>query len=215
MRLLLTSNGLANDSLRTALQGLVGHTSIKIAFIPTAANVEPGDKEWLIHDLVNSRKMGPVDIVDISAMDREQWLPRLEAANVILIGGGNTFHLMHWLTKSGLADKLPELLKTRVYVGISAGSMVTNPLLVASQSKVLYYEGLTVAQDVQALGFVPFFTLPHLNSQYFFNVRLHVLEEQAKTLSAPLYALDDESAVQVIDGNATVVSEGEWKLFQK
>ena len=127
--MLLTSAGIKNDSIAKALEELVGKTAngVRIAFIPTAANVEEGDKGWLIEDYRNLKKREyEVDIVDISALPREMWEPRLKQANVIMVGGGNTFHLMYWLRKVGLDKLLPELLKTRVYVGISAGSMVVS-----------------------------------------------------------------------------------------
>ena len=127
--MLLTSAGIKNDSIAKALEELVGKTAngVRIAFIPTAANVEEGDKGWLIEDYRNLKKREyEVDIVDISALPREMWEPRLKQANVILVGGGDTFYLMHWLRKVGLDKLLPELLKTRVYVGISAGSMVVS-----------------------------------------------------------------------------------------
>jgi len=31
---------------------------------------------------------------------------------------------------------------------------------------------------------------------------------------APTYAIDDETAISVVDGAARVVSAGQWKLFQ-
>jgi dipeptidase E len=33
-------------------------------------------------------------------------------------------------------------------------------------------------------------------------------------LSGPAYAIDDETAVKVVDGTVEVVSEGRWKLFE-
>ena len=127
MKLFLSSAGLTNQKLVDAFERLVGRSKdeVKIAFIPTAASVESGNKDWLIDDLSNLKKQNYfVDIVDISALPKEIWLPRLEKANVLFFGGGNTFHLMQWVEKSSLKELLPELIKTRVYAGISAGSML-------------------------------------------------------------------------------------------
>ena len=55
MKLLLTSAGISNDSLATALKKLV-KGPIRIAFIPTAANVSDGEKSWLIKDKQFSKK---------------------------------------------------------------------------------------------------------------------------------------------------------------
>lgn len=55
MKLLLTSAGITNKSIAKAVLDLTGLPAkeIKLVFIPTAANVEEGDKEWLIDDLVH------------------------------------------------------------------------------------------------------------------------------------------------------------------
>ncbi len=58
MKLLLTSSGLANKSISNALFELIGKKpeETTIVFIPTASNVEVGDKDWLITDLINLKK---------------------------------------------------------------------------------------------------------------------------------------------------------------
>ena len=38
-------------------------------------------------------------------------------------------------------------------------------------------------------------------------------EEWAAGISGPAYAIDDETAIKVVDGAVEVVSEGHWKLF--
>jgi dipeptidase E len=40
-----------------------------------------------------------------------------------------------------------------------------------------------------------------------------VSERWAAGLSGPAYAIDDETAIKVVDGTVEVVSEGHWKLF--
>ena len=131
MRLLLTSTGFTNKTIVQALKSLVGQPfkKLSLAFVPTAANVEEGDKGWLIDDLARTKALGfaSVDIVDISAVPRDIWESRLKSADILMFGGGNTFHLMYWLDKSGLKDLLPEFLKSKIYVGISAVSSIAGP----------------------------------------------------------------------------------------
>jgi dipeptidase E len=38
-------------------------------------------------------------------------------------------------------------------------------------------------------------------------------EKWAAKLPVPGYAIDDQTAIKVIDGTVEVVSEGHWKLF--
>jgi len=197
-----------------ALSQLVGRpfSELKLAFIPTAANVEEGNKGWLIEDLVRFQKLGfEVDIVDFSAVSREIWEARLRAANVLFFEGGNTFHLSYCLEKTGLKEALQELLKTRVYVGASAGSMITSPNLILSQSSKLYYESAGKLQLYdQGLRYVNFHIRPHLNNPDFPKVKREYVTELAKDIKEPVYVLDDQSAVMVDEKEIKVISEGEW-----
>lgn len=214
MKLLLTSAGLSNKSIVGALEKLLDKPAkgVKLAFIPTAANVEEGDKSWLIDDLNNCIKAGfEVDIVDISALSKNHWLPRLESAEVLLFGGGNTFHIMYWLKESGLQELLPELLETRIYAGISAGSCVTGSTIYNSVQNLFGEKYELEIKD--GLNLVNFQTIPHLNSPYFDKIRKENLEKASQELKETVYALDDNSAI-IIENNAVkVVSEGEWYKF--
>lgn len=217
MKLLLTSAGISNQSISDALLEMAGKpfAELNLAFIPTAANVESGSKDWLIKDFVTCENLGfkQVDIVDVSALPKEIWLPRLEEADILLFGGGNTFHLMHWMEKSGLKELLPKMLKTKIFIGISAGSMITGKSLDLSTSERLYEEKVDDGAKDEGLGYVDFLVRPHLNSPYFQNVNLDNLESFAKEFPETFYALDDNSAIKVMDGEIEVVSEGVWKKF--
>lgn len=218
MKLLLTSNGLSNQSIANSLFELVGKPASEthIAFIPTAMNVATGSKEWFIDDLANIKKQNPkfVDIVDISALPKDIWLPRLEVADVLFFSGGNSFHLMRWLDESGLTELFPALLKTRVWAGISAGSMVTNPTLaLSSKDKQIYYEEKFGYKTEKALGFVDFYTRPHYNSPDFPQANEKYLTDMAKDFTDTIYALDDDSAVKVVDGKVEIVSEGKYLVL--
>ena len=215
MKLLLTSAGLSNKSIANALLELTGKpfNELKLAFVPTAANVEKGDKGWLIQDLINCKKLGfeSIDIVDISAVSKDIWEPRLREADILSFGGGNVFHLMYWMKKSGLKEILPEMLKKKVYIGISAGSMVTTHDLSVSTSKHLYYpDGIGEYKDEDGLGFVKFYIRPHFNSPDFPNLNKEYLEKIAKKLKEPVYAIDDQTAIKVVDGKIEIISEGKY-----
>jgi len=214
MKLLLTSGGLANSSIANALFELTGKRpeETTVAFIPTASNVEVGDKDWLIADLINLKKQNfkSIEITDISAVNEKIWRPSLERADILFFEGGNAYHLMRWLNKSGLTDLLPELLKDKVYVGVSAGSMVTNPDLNLKLSQVIYEEDMSETKELKGLNFVDFYFLPHLNSEWFEKMRKENIEKAAQEINRTIYALDDNSALKIIDGKIEVVSQGKW-----
>ncbi|MFH1405118.1 MAG: Type 1 glutamine amidotransferase-like domain-containing protein [Patescibacteria group bacterium] len=213
MKLLLTSGGITNKSIERALFELVGKKAeeISVVFVPTASNVEMGDKSWFIKDLVylQSQNFKSIDIADISAVEEKIWKPKFEQADVIYVEGGNTFHLMEWISKSGLASLLPKYLETKVYVGVSAGSMVASPDLALKVSQEVYEEDLDQHENMSALGFVDFYFLPHYNSPSIKKSEAYI-RESAKDMKAKIYVLDDESAIRVVDGEVEVISEGKW-----
>lgn len=219
MKLLLTSSGITNQSIAQALFDLVGKKpeDITVVFIPTASNVEIGDKDWLITDLINLKKQNfkSIEITDISAVEETIWKPSLERADVLFFAGGNSYHLMRWLNKSGLTKLLPELLKTKVYVGVSAGSMVTSPDLALKISQEIYEEDELETEELAALNLIDFYFLPHLNSEWFINVRRKNIEKIGDEIERTIYALDDNSALKVIDNEVEIVSEGEYFVINE
>ncbi len=219
MKLLLTSSGFTNKTIADAFLKLSSEPfkELNLVFIPTAANAEDGDKDWLITDYANCKKLGfsSIDIVDISTLPQEIWLPRIKKADVLLFGGGNTYYLMSWLKKSGLEKILPELLKTRIYVGISAGSMVATKNLRMSTSQKLYSEEVFPLQDDSGLGYANFHIRPHFNSKFFPKQITRYIRESVKEITEPVYAIDDDTAIVINDGKIDVVSEGKWQVFNQ
>jgi dipeptidase E len=214
MKLLLTSAGITNKSITDALSELLAKpfSESNLVFIPTAANVEEGDKDWLIDNLYQCKSFGfkSIDIVDI-ALPKEVWQGRLEPADILLFGGGNTFYLAEQLEKAGLKSSILELLKTKVYVGISAGAQVASDKILVSSTQLFQDEDKR--QAVEALGLVNFQFRPHLNSPYFPNVNKDVLTRVASEIKVPMYVLDDQSALKVVNGQVEVVSEGEYLSY--
>lgn len=227
MKLLLTSSGLTNVSIVLALEKLVKRPfkDLNAVFIPTAANPEVADKSWLIRDLhnVNKLKFNRLDIVDIAALKADWIQYRLKNADIIFVGGGNCFYLSYWMQRSGLFDLLPMLLETKVYVGISAGTMIVTDNLRVSSTALRKFGQLS-DEEYEELGpegqssgktakFVNFVVRPHLNSSSFKKITPQFLSQVAKESPIRMYAIDDQSAVVIDEGKVEVVSEGEWKQF--
>ncbi len=216
MKLLLSSNGFSNQAIANALFDMVGKKpeETNLVFIPTAANVEKGDKDWFIEDIVNIKKQNfkSIAIADISAVPENIWRPQLEEADVLFFEGGNTYHLMSWINNSGLIKFLPEMLKTKVYVGVSAGSMITGPDLDLRLSKAIYGEE-SDKDSMPGLSLVDFYILPHLNSPHF-SARIEAnLTMAMKEITRKTYVLDDQSALKVVDGKVEYVGEGKYLEF--
>src|SRR3990167_5212782 len=105
--LLLTSAGLTNPMLVEALRSMVRmpFDQSVLVFLPTAANVIAGDKTWLVENYQECRALGckEMDIVDIGALTRAQWEPRILRADILVVGGGDTAHLLAIMGNSGFA----------------------------------------------------------------------------------------------------------------
>ena len=210
MKLLLTSGGLKNKSIIDELRLLVGKDlkDCRAVYIPTAANVENGDKGWMINNLKELADLfDQVEIADI-ALPIDLWQHRVEEAEVIVVGGGNTTYLMGQARLSGFDTLLPQLLANKVYVGISAGSMVTTPSTAMNSDDV---------EKKDALGLVKFGIQPHFQASTFPIAETSQKVRQRRehfAVDYPVYALDDQSAVAVHDDAVKVVSEGNWELFE-
>jgi dipeptidase E len=110
------------------------------------------------------------------------------------------------MRQSGLADLLATLPEM-VWVGVSAGSMVMTPRI--GDDFVTWPS----AVDDRTLGIVDFSIFPHLDNPDLPRNTMATAERWAADLSGPAYAIDDETAIKVVDGTVEVVSEGHWKLL--
>jgi dipeptidase E len=214
MKLLLTSGGITNESIANTLFDLVGKKAKEssLVFIPTASNKEAGDKSWFIDDLVNLKRQNfkSIDIADISAVEEKIWGPKFETADILFFEGGSNYHLMRWINRSGLTKLLPEYLRSKVYVGVSAGSMITSKDQPLKFSQAIYEEDFDETENMLSLELVDFYFLPHLNSPYFKNLREDFIREITKGMTEKIYAMDDQSALKVVDEKVEVISEGKW-----
>jgi dipeptidase E len=124
-----------------------------------------------------------------------------------LVAGGDALYLCHWMRQSGLADLLPSLRQT-VWVGLSAGSMVMTPRI---GQEFVGWKPPTGGDDT--LGIVDFSIFPHLDHEMCPQNTIANAEKWAARLQTKSYAIDDETAIQVVGENVQVISEGHWKLF--
>lgn len=230
MKLLLTSAGLTNETITGALVELLGKPLAEATaiFIPTAMYSMP-DAGWYAWEAVQEQatigwqRVGILELTALPSILEQHWLPALTEADVLIVGGGNTPYLCYWLHASGLADKLPDVLRHTVYVGVSAGSLVVAHSFNIDQA-TLATSGIydddqygdvapLHAGSNTTLKLVDFTLRPHLNADYLDRVSLRDMEQAAAKVDVPLYAIDDQTAVKVVDGAVDVVSEGVWKVF--
>jgi dipeptidase E len=75
-------------------------------------------------------------------------------------------------------------------------------------------DGSEIAVNTEnALGLVDVTLYPHLNRTDMPPTPVAEMEEWAADLPVPAYAIDDDTAIKVVDGDVEVISEGTWKLL--
>jgi dipeptidase E len=217
MKLLLTSGGITNDSIRNALIDLLGKPIAECSAlcIPTAAYAHPMAGPVAAWRLISGqdpmcglgwKSLGVLELTALPSIAEELWVPLLRKADALLVGGGDALYLCHWMRQSGLADLLPSL--KAVYVGLSAGSMVMTPNI--GRDFVIWNP--PTGGD-RTLGMVDFSLFPHLDHEQLPDNRMSNAERWAAGMPGPTYAIDDQTAIQVVDGKVEVISEGHWKRF--
>jgi dipeptidase E len=220
LRLLLTSAGVRNAGIHDALVDLLGKpiADSSALCIPTALyghpQVGPGEAAWRFitgrsDDMCDLgwKSLGVLELTALPSIDEEHWVPLVRETDVLLAAGGDALYLCHWMRQSGLADLLPSLSEL-VWVGMSAGSMVMTPRIGED-----FVQWKSPTGSDSALGVVDFSIFPHLDHEMLPENTMADAERWAAGMQGPAYAIDDETAIQVSDGNIEVVSEGHWRLF--
>jgi dipeptidase E len=151
------------------------------------------------------RSLGLLELSALPTIGAERWMPWVREADVLLVDGGDATYLCHWMRESGLADLLPSLDDT-TWVGVSGGSMVMTPRI---GERFVAWPG---APDDRTLGMVDFSIFPHLD--VFPTNTLAAAERWAAHIGGPAYAIDDATAIRVVDGSVDVISQGTWKLLR-
>ncbi len=219
MKLLLTSAGIRNPSIRAALVALIGKPIAEASalIIPTALYAVPGGPGHAYRLIAGTdecpmaelgwKSLGVLELTALPSVERAMWLPRVQQTDVLLVGGGDALYLAHWMRQSKLAELLPSL-KHLTWVGLSAGSMVMTPAIGDA-----FVGWRPPGGGDRALGVVDFAIFPHLDHPAMSENTMAEAEKWAAGMAMPCYAIDDQTAIQVSDGAVAVISEGRWKQF--
>ena len=243
MKALLTSAGIKNRRINEALVDLLGRpiAESNALFIPTAIYPFPGGPGMAWRAISGKgpsplaglgwKSLGILELTALPSIEEAAWVPAVREADALLVWGGDPLFLANWMRRSGLTRLLPTLRSEAVYVGVSAGSIAAATTFVETyvepprgRDEPLKSEDIvfsTPQGDLkrilvtgQGAGLVDFAVIPHFAHPDHPDASLANAERWAARIPAPTYAIDDESAISVVDGAAQVVSEGQWKLFR-
>jgi dipeptidase E len=219
MQLLLTSAGIKNPSINDALVDMLGKpvAECDALCIPTASyghapNGIRGAYRFITGQATTPmcelgwKSVGVLELTALPTLQPDSWVPVVEQADVLLANGGDALYLAHHMAASGLADLLPSL--ETPWVGLSAGSMVMTPRIGEDFKVWNPPDG-----GDRALGIVDFSIFPHVDHPTLPENTMAAAEQWAAGLSNPAYAIDDDTAIRVVDGTVEVISEGHWRHF--
>jgi dipeptidase E len=242
MKLLLTSSGISNPSIHHALVDLLGKpiAESNALFVPTgiypfsvgatmAYRAICGKAPTPMCEL-GWKSLGLLELTALPSIDRNAWVPSVEETDALLVWGGDPLYLSYWMNESGLTHLLSSLRRPVVYVGVSAGSMVAAPTFAETYHKPYQGTGnpLTLEEmtfnasedettmnfiTAKGAGFTDFALIPHANHKDRPDASFAEAPKWAAKLPVPVYAIDDQTAIKVIDDSVEVVSEGQWKRF--
>jgi dipeptidase E len=241
VKLLLTSSGVANTSIHDALLGLLGKPieESSALVIPTAIYPFPGGggNAWAAicgrgkspFAGLGWKSLGVLELSVLPSIDEECWVPAVHETDALLVWGGDPVFLSYWMRQSGLADVLQSAPSETVYLGVSAGSMAATSTFAETYREPRHGSGEAQSTEdimfdtpdgelrmilvkAQGIGLVDFAIIPHVVTGD--DQDMAIAEQWAARIPAPTYAIDDQTAIKVTNGDVEVVSEGHWRLFR-
>ena len=223
MKLLLTSAGIKNPTIQTRWSTSWANRSAEASAlcIPTAMYghpwVGPGERHGSSSADRNpglpmaSWAGSPWAVLELTALpsiDEERWVPLVQETDVLLAQVA-----MPCICATGCGSPGWQTCCRRwtrpVWVGLSAGSMVMTPRIgddfVGWKPPTGGDETLGIVTSRSSRTWITRTAGEHDGQA----------EEWAAGSSCPAYAIDDETAIKVVNGTVEVVSEGNWKLLAR
>lgn len=213
-KLLLASSA---DKVLHKLSGLakIEPKQTKVAFVQNAALPEgnPDEMFWVQNDRRAFEGLGySLEIVDITKFSSPDELrQKLEEFQLLHVCGGNTLYINYLFHQTGLTEVCRELVNEDklIYTGTSAGSIIASPDLFVMKDVVRegadpkFFEGIE-REDYYGLNLVPFFIIPHVNSEDWIPENIKVVQLIPK-YPHPLLFLHDNQAVWAENGKFEIV----------
>lgn len=233
MKLLLTSNGVTNPTIERKLVELLGKpiSEAKALFVAIGMYPYPGGPYYATTAITGKmhalgwKAFGNLELAVLPSIDPEVWRPTVTEADAIVVWGGDPVFIAHWLRTSGVVDAFGP---NAVYVGTSAGSIAACTTIgeayseprrahgdVKSTETIVLPEGNVTRTLVigPGMGWVDFSIIPHFGAERHTDASPTNAAAWAAKIPARTYAIDDQTALAVVDGKVEVVTEGRWQLF--
>lgn len=174
----------------------------RVTFIPTASIVE--DVVFYVKEGKKSlEKLGLiVDELEISTASTDEIERKIKNNDFIYVTGGNTFFLLQELKRTG-ADKLilSEVENGKVYIGESAGSIVTS-------NNIEYVEDMDNIEkapnlkEYRGLGLIDFYPIPHYNCFPFKKIVQNIINKYTSNIN--LMPISNKEVI-LVNGDEVII----------
>lgn len=182
----------------------------RVAFVPYAAvTFSYDDYAARVRDALDGLGL---TIVGVHEHDRPA--EAVAEADAVMVGGGNTFHLLRACHRLGLLDAIRQRVEGGApYVGWSAGANLACPSIRTTNDMPI-----VEPPTLDALGLVPVQINPHYTDAH---PPGHQGETRAQRLAefvaanprTPVVGLPEGTALRVTPSGATVFGEGDVRIF--
>jgi dipeptidase E len=197
------------DHAEPAIRDFVGNLS-KVLFIPFAL----GDRHAYASQVI--ARLGAMDLIATSVHDVSNVTRAVLEAEVIFVGGGNTFRLLKGLYDHDLIEPIRRAIASgAVYIGSSAGSIVACPTLKTTKD-------MPVVQppSFDALGLVPFQVSPHYldpdpNSTHMGETQEERILQFLEENDAPVVGLREGSMLHVRGESVRLIGRHGARIFRR
>jgi dipeptidase E len=228
VKLLLTSSGITNDAIQRALETLLPKPIDECKALIITAGMMPFTGGGVYaqaavagtsHNPLVERGWESVGLFELTALPsirREAWTEALANVDAVLVWGGHVGYLTYWMRETGFFEEITKR-DDLVYVGVSAGAIAMSTYNCDAESNIPHLpdDSPALARIDEGLGVVPIGLWVHFNNPnpIFADHIASVIEPWAMERSMPTYAIDDQTALSVVDGEVVVISEGEWHCY--
>lgn len=178
---------------------------LKVAFIPTAANVY--EDKWFVERDREILQQAGVHYIefDIAGKTKNEVRSALDGMDVAIVEGGNTFYLLEKVRVSGFDAVIKDLIDQGViYVGSSAGAVLACPNI----APVKYFDNPADAPNLknyEGLNFVDFVILPHYEPD----------KQDENYIKAIIDCKKLELPYQLLTNGQSIIVEGDsWKIVK-
>lgn len=199
MKLVFYSGGHAheNSELDQTLLNILSKKDVTLTFIPSCSFMAREEYGEFVEQY-KKYKIKKIIKFDIDQSYSDTFKSTALNADIIHLGGGNTYYFLHNLRKKNILNELKSRVKEGcILTGLSAGAIImTKNINTAGFPDFDKDENEDDIKNLTAMGLVNFEFFPHYKNSKRYDQELL---KHSKNIEHPLYACPDGSGIVVLD----------------